>query len=238
MNPGTGDPVWRSDSPASHVAVIAALRYEAQILLGMREMTARVHVSGPGSERAARAAREAIATGAEALVSFGLAGGLVADATNGTVVLPTRVVAGDSSWPTDAPWRERLVETLGSGLRLLEGSLCSVSRTVTEPAAKAELATATGAAAVDMESAAIAEVAAAGGRPFVAIRVVADGPDDALPTHVETLVTADGRTRLIGVLPMLVAPRQLARLIALGRQSEKARRVLRQVATRLAGASA
>jgi adenosylhomocysteine nucleosidase len=198
-------------------------------------MGGRVHVSGPGGERAARAARAAIADGAEALVSFGLAGGLVERAANGTVILPVRVIGDGETWTTDAAWRQRLVEALGAACRVLEGTLCSVARTVTEPEAKVALAAATGADAVDMESAAVARVATAAGRPFVAVRVVADGPADALPPNVEKLVTDDGRTRLAGLLPMLVSPRQLARLIALGRQSERAREVLRQVAAILTG---
>jgi adenosylhomocysteine nucleosidase len=228
------------------VAIIAALELESRIFeRALRKSSPRaggraaashpaVYCSGPGPERAARAAARAIEAGARALVSFGLAGGLRADAEPGTVLLPARVVDAAGAFESDALWRERLAAMLAPGFRVLEAPLVSVDRVVTEVADKAALAGRFGAAAVDLESAAIARAAARARLPFVALRVVADGPSDALPAKVESLVTADGRTRLVGLLGLFAAPGQIPALIRLGCRSSRARAVLAQVADRVA----
>src|SRR5512138_3456556 len=48
--------------------------------------------SGPGPERAAQCATAAVAAGAQALVSWGLAGALAAELMPGTVIAPRRVI--------------------------------------------------------------------------------------------------------------------------------------------------
>jgi len=66
----------------STVAVIVALGIErAMLQKSFRAGAAPLGIlqSGPGPERAARAATAALASGAQALVSWGLAGGLAAD---------------------------------------------------------------------------------------------------------------------------------------------------------------
>jgi adenosylhomocysteine nucleosidase len=239
MESGTGDPVWHLNAPAARVAVIAALELEARILRRiLPPASCLLTVSGPGRERAARAARAALEQGAGALVSWGLAGGLAAGAGTGSVLLPDRVLAADGAWPTDPAWRRRLEAVLGPDPGVLSAPLYTAARVVTGAAAKAALAASTGAAAVDLESAGIAEVAAAAGRPFVAIRVVADGPDASLPDGVERLITAGGRLRLAGLPAMLASPRRLRQLLALGRQSRTARAVLARLAASLAGTAA
>jgi adenosylhomocysteine nucleosidase len=232
MESGTGIPVWHSDA---RVAVIAALELEAGLLRqALPPGAALIQVSGPGRERAEAAARDALGHGAQALVSWGLAGGLDAAATTGSVLLPERVLAADGSWDTDPVWRRRLADALDASFRVLAGALYSATGVVTEVQAKRELAARSGAIAVDMESAGIARVAAAAGLAFVALRVVADGPADCLPHGVEQLVTAGGRTRLAGLPAMLVSPRRLGLLVGLGRSSRRARGVLGQVAAQLA----
>jgi len=235
MHSGTGDPVWRSDSPASRVALIAALELEARILRDvLGERSARILISGPGPERAGRAARQAVETGAEALIAWGLAGGLAGDTSSGTVVLPSRLISAAGEWRADAVWRERLSRVVGSRFDLNEAPLYSADRVLTTPEAKAALAACTGACAVDMESAAVARDAAEAGLPCVALRVVADGARDALPEGVETLVSADGSVRFATLAPFVASPRRFWRLLRLARRSRHARTVLRQVAEVLA----
>jgi adenosylhomocysteine nucleosidase len=236
MELDTGDPVWRSDSPDSRVAVIAALELEAQILRRVWPSGCpRIHVSGPGVERAARAAMEALEAGAERLMSWGLAGGVLPAAVTGSVILPERLQSDDGEWLPDPAWRDRIANVIGRRFRVVGGVLFTSDRVLTTPAAKAELGARTGATAVDMEAAAVARVAAAAGAPFVAVRVIADGPGDALPDEIERLVTADGRTRLAGLPRMLVSPRRFGRLVRLGGRSRQARVVLRRLAESLAG---
>lgn len=236
MDSGTGDPVWRSDSAASRVAVIVGLRLEAKVLRRIRAPDRpRVCISGPGSERAFLAATGAIDEGAKALMSFGLAGGIGAGADTGTVVVPETLKSDAGAWKADPPWRQRLILALKPGFRLLEGPIYSAGAVVVTPRDKAGLASSTGAVAVDMESAGIARAAAEAGLPFVAIRVVADGPEDSLPENVETLVSASGGTRLSGLPAMLLSFRRLHLLAGLALRSRRARAELARVIRVLSG---
>lgn len=235
MERGAGDPVWRSEAPASRIALVAALELEARVpRAALGERSPPVYVSGPGPERAAVAAQRAIAAGARALIAFGLAGGLAAPATSGAVLLPRELKCKDGEWTAEPGWRERLAGCLAPRFALVDLPLFTGDRVLVTPAEKAALAARTGAAAVDMESAAIARAAAEAGIPCVVLRVVADGPDDRLPDGVEALVTAEGRTRFAGLPVFLASPGRLKRLLTLAARSRQAREVLASVVARLA----
>jgi len=230
MESGTGDPVWRSSSPTSRLAVISALTLEARIpktVLGDRCPT--VYVCGPGHERAFAAAKRAIAAGADALIAWGLAGGLSPQAGTAAVVLPKTVVRDAQTWRADSAWRDRLALVLGSEFQLIEGPLYSADRVLTTPQAKAALAARSGAVAVDMESAAVAKAAAESGLPCVALRVIADGPRDTLPENVEALVTEKGQTCYRSLVGFIGSPRRLRLLLNLAGKSRDARRQLKRV---------
>ncbi len=230
MESGTGGPVLCSEVCASRVALVAALELEARIPQDLAQSAApAVYTSGPGRERAFAAAKNAVAAGAGALVSWGLAGGLSPDAATGTVVLPTTIVNGSGEWRTDDAWRERLAARLSGALPVTERPLYTADRVLTRPVAKAELAARSGAVAVDMESSGLARAAAEAGLPFIVLRVVADAAEDELPEDIEALVTDDGRTRYRGLAGVLTSPRQLGLLLRLARNSGRARSVLKQV---------
>jgi adenosylhomocysteine nucleosidase len=108
--------------------------------------------------------------------------------------------------------------------------MATVSQTVATPEAKAALRAATGAVAVDMESAAILEAAAARGCSSLVVRAVSDDARDTLPDELMRLMGADGRIRCGGVLA-LAHPRVLRRALQLRRSS---RRALETVASSLA----
>ncbi len=176
-------------APAT-VAVIVALgieRASLQKTLSAAQVPLGLLQSGPGSERAARAATAALASGAHALVSWGFAGGLAADLAPGAVVLPRRVRAADGSkFDADPAWHAALVRALRADLAPRLEDLVSVTAALTTPEQK-KAAGASGAIAVDMESAAIAAVAARARAPFVALRVIVDAADDSLPRRRRTL---------------------------------------------------
>lgn len=213
------------------VAVIAALAVERACLdrAGVDSFVA-VHQSGPGRVRAAAAARAAVAAGAETLVSWGLAGGLVAGAAPGDVVIPARIVSSEGIWLTDARWLAALHALLAADFTLHAGALASVDRVLESPASKDRIARDTGAVAADMESAGIAAVAAESGIPFAAVRVVADGHADALPAGIEHWVDAGGGQRLAPLLRVVFAPTQWSDLCLLASRYRIASRTLRNVA--------
>jgi hypothetical protein len=89
-----------------------------------------------------------------------------------------------------------------------------------------------------MESAGVAEAAAAAGLPFLALRAIADTADDALPEGADRLVTAAGKTAWRELLPFLVSPRALGLLIRLGLRSRRARAQLGRALGVLGGSRA
>ena len=80
-----------------------------------------------------------------------------------------------------------------AGLDPFSGDLCSIDRVVVTAREKRELRENTGARAVDMESAAIAQKAAGWGLPFQAVRAVSDTADDDLPLDFNLFRDAEGR---------------------------------------------
>ncbi len=190
--------------------------------------------SGPGPERAAQSARAAVAAGAQALVSWGLAGGLAPDVQPGTVVLPRRVIMQrGETFAVAGAWHERLA-TLASEFSMTFGDLLTVPAALGSPAAKAAAATALAAVAVDMESASIAAVAARARVPFVALRVVVDAQGDALPDGAENWIDARGNTRGAAALGAIVRPGEWQALWRLAQRYRKANAVLVRLAQSVA----
>lgn len=186
---------------------------------------------------AAQSAQALVSAGAGALVSWGMAGGLDPALVAGTVFLPSEVVASDGTTLLTAPsWRERLSEALraqgGPVLPVvLHGRLLTSPRAIGSLADKAALFHQTGAAAVDMESLAIAEIAHTHRLPFLAIRVIVDSAEDALPRAVTAAADSEGQLqvwRLMGALAR--APADVAPLIRLAQRYRVANRSLAAIA--------
>jgi nucleoside phosphorylase len=190
--------------------------------------------SGPGPTRAAAAAARALDAGARLLVSFGFAGALDAALVSGTVLAPRRVLAEGAAPLVVSPrWHAR-VAALADEFPLASGDLLTVPAALESPAAKRAAARASGAMAVDMESAAVAGAAASAGVPFVALRVVVDTLDDALPRGAEQWIDEQGNRRLAPVLRAVFSAGQWRPLVTLTRRYGVARRVLGRLAHALA----
>ncbi len=218
-------------TPASRVAIITALAVEkASLARELRRSGGAWHVlqSGPGPERAAHAARSALAGGAAALVSWGLVGALDAALGAGDVVLPRRVLrAGTAAVLADPAWHARLA-SLG-GFRATYGDLLTVDAALESPEAKGAAAGATGCVAVDMEAAAIGAVAAAANVPFVALRVVVDTLADRLPA-AEDWIDERGNRRFAAALRAVARPTEWRTLLTLGQRYRVASAVLDRLA--------
>lgn len=188
------------------LAVIAALDVERKCLGGERS-DYFVLQSGPGPERAAGAARLAASRGASALMSWGLAGSLAPGLMPGTVLVPARILDSEGSEMPVAPaWRAALNDALSAEFALSGDALVSVDDVLETPEAKSRAALEFGAAACDMESAAIAAVAREAGLPFVALKVIADADGDRLPRQIGHWVDPLGNRRLAPLLSALTDP--------------------------------
>lgn len=211
---------------AAVLGVVCALPSEARHL--GRTLSRRPHIevladgkllalTGMGCTAAGSGAQKLVACGAHALVSFGLAGALDPQLSAGAIFLPSEVLAESGErLSTDVLWRTRLRAALNGRAPAGSGALLSTRHPVGAVAAKAALFKSTQARAVDMESFGVGAVAHGARLPFIAVRVIVDGADDALPSAVIAATAADGHTSTLRLLQQLLRrPRELAPLLRL-----------------------
>jgi len=190
-------------------------------------------VSGVGVSAAAAGARRLAASGARALISWGVAGGLDPGLAAGTLVLPREIISPDNvSFATATDWREHVRSAIEAQYAVCTGSLLTCRAPLGSVAAKARAFRETAAVAVDMESSAVAEVAAAQRIPFLAVRAIVDGAADEIPGAALMAATAGTATLRIGRLlaTLARAPGELPALIRLAGRYGRARRALSAVA--------
>jgi adenosylhomocysteine nucleosidase len=200
------------------IGVVVGLKAEARIA---RRLGWRVAVGGGSAAGATRAARTLLAEGMEALVSFGLAGGLAPALRPGDIVIPAAVLADGRSYAADPSLRRRL-RGLPEGGAMIGAAVAAITA-----GEKAALFHATRALAVDLESGAVAREAAGAGRPFGVLRAVCDPAGRSLPPLALAALSDAGSMRLDTVLASLARhPWQLPALLALGRDAAAARRAL------------
>jgi len=223
------------------IGIVSALVAEARALgpaarhgAGLRRLAdgALLAVSGIGEGAAAAAARRLVLAGATGLASFGMAGGLDPALICGAVLLPEEVMARDGVTvsATAGDWRQRLRAALPASCIACGGRLLTSGRPIGTPEAKAAAWRQSRAAAVDMESAAVAQVAGQAGVPFIVLRVIVDTASDELPAAV-IAASGSGQPRLGRLLgELLRAPREVGALIRLSARYRIATRVLAAVA--------
>jgi hopanoid-associated phosphorylase len=206
-------------APGALPVVVAAtgLAREARIAAG----TGVVAVAcGGDARRLAVALEREAANGAGAIISFGIAGGLVADARPGAWIVGRSIVAATSRWTCDAAWTQLLLRRLpGALLADVAGSAAPLNR----PIDKRALHEATGAIAVDTESHVAAAVAAVYRLPFAAFRVIADPVEEGLPAAAAVALGPRGKVRLGAIAASLArTPGQLPALMRTARSARTA----------------
>jgi hopanoid-associated phosphorylase len=208
---------------SASILVVTGLAREARIAAGPG-----VAVLAGGGAEGLEARIEALVRRErpEAIVSFGLAGALAPGLAPGDLVVATAVLAGHERLECDLGWRERIVGGLAAARLWGHGrgaaDVLGSKAMITSADAKGVLHAQTGAAIVDMESAAAARVATVYGLPLAVIRAVSDGAGQSLPKAVLSGMKPDGGMNLAGVLASLARdPRQLPALIRTGREAER-----------------
>ena len=222
------------------LGVVAALEAEARRLgpqvrrpdgLATLSDGALLAVSGMGGALAAIASQRLADAGVTALMSFGLAGGLDPALRAGSIVLPSEVISLEGArFFTAGAWRERFRVVIAEQQPVAAGKLLTSPQPLAAVADKAATFRRTGAVAVDMESFGIAQVAAARGLPFIAVRVIVDTAADVLP---RAIVAASGAGQVDTwrlILGVAAAPLNLIAVIRLARQYRSATRALAAVA--------
>jgi len=212
----------------SRVAIVAALERE------VRPLTKKWHVSekeyegrkfrffennetvlvcgGIGAEAARRSAQAVIALYQPKIIySVGFAGALDKRLRVGDIVEPARII--------DASDGSSIKMNCGEGLLVSFESVATAEQ-------KKKLADSYGAQAVDMEAAAVATAAEAGGAAFAAIKVVSDETEHSLPS-MERFIDSHGQLleRQFAIFAAL-RPWLWISVLRLGRNSARASRVL------------
>ena len=204
--------VDRESTCVRGVGIITAMRVEARCITPLRlpfnklirlGENGAIWLSGMGADAAREAAEGLKTSGATALISFGFAGALVPSLKPGDLILP-EFIHTDRLLQVDLSWRESLQQRLPVHLNVAGGILAASVDVLVSGAAKRELALATGACAVDMESGAVAEAAAQAAIPFLAIRAISDPVEFSPPPVLLGVVRPDGRADLGRLLPLLL----------------------------------
>lgn len=199
------------------LGVVTGLEAEARLA---RRLGAPVEAGGGTADGARAAAERLIRAGVRGLLSFGLAGGLDPALRPGDVLVPERVLSDSGSWATDPALRH----ALGRGRA---DPVFGGGTVLATAAAKRDLHARTGAAAVDLESAEVAEVAQRYGLPFAVLRAVCDPAHRDLPLAALVALDGGGRIGMVRVLRAVAArPREVPALLALGADAARARRSL------------
>lgn len=187
----------------------------------------RVAIGGGLPAGAEAAAEELVAHGVTALISFGLAGGLDPALPAGTLVVPEMVIEDGRHYLTDPALSARFgIPTTRS---VLAGHTI-----LSDPAAKHAARAATGAAIIDLESGAVARVAARHNLPFAVLRAVCDPASRALPPLALAALDAGGRISPGRVIAALLRhPGQIPALLGLARDAMRARAALMAAVRRI-----
>jgi adenosylhomocysteine nucleosidase len=158
--------------------------------------------------------------GVTALVSFGVAGGLDPALRPGTILVPHEVLTDGECVRTD----QALGRRLGMPSPIIMFGADSIVGSV---AAKTALFESTRAVAVDMESGAVARVAARHGIPFAVLRAICDPAERDLPPAALIPPNRHGSIRLARIIGSVFSqPKQLPFLPALAADAAAARRAL------------
>jgi adenosylhomocysteine nucleosidase len=199
----------------TRIGIVTGLAREAK---HWRGSNALVRCHGPGPSNARHAAESLIAEGVDVLMSFGVAGALDPKLQPGDIIVATEVISPDGTrYPAEA------------GTSGIAGTLATSAEPVTSAAEKRLLFERTGAIAVDMESAAVADVARAAGARFMAVRAIADPADHSLPRAAIAALRPDGN---VNYLALLARPWDWGGLLALAADMRRADRALREAARR------
>lgn len=187
--------------------------------------------TGIGPLNIERLAAQLTDIGAAGLVSIGTAGGLADHVPAGSVLLPKRIMRADrDALRVDRDWHGRIEAALSKRFDVRTDSLVTVDRVVRDPGEKRSLNAATGAAAVDMESADLAAAASRTHIPFITLRVVLDACEDAIPPIIAVALDHAGNPQPARVLSALLRhPGDLPGLLRIVARLRTASRVLQEV---------
>jgi adenosylhomocysteine nucleosidase len=211
-----------SDKGAGFVIAATGLHIEARI--AARSGGVRAVVGGGVAARLDELVRQLADEGGEAIISFGIAAGLAPQCAAGACLIGREVVYAGTVFSADPAWTASIKKIIGSADLV---RIAGTDRPLTRPSEKESLHQASGAAAADMESHVVAQIAAELGLPFAVLRVIADPAERALPPAVLAGMRTDGGIDVGAVLASLAkSPHQLPEFIRIAAEAARARAAL------------
>ncbi len=229
-------------------AIFCALRWECRpVLRALRQVERRqigrwkawraalrdgeivVVQTGVGMERAREAARAVTASGAfDLFLSAGCAGALDGALRAGDLVVARSIVADGARFDSDAVFETRATEVCTRlNLPFRCGPVLTSPLVLTSAVARQKAVEASGAIAVEMEAAGIAQIASEHGVGIGEVRAVLDSADVELHESGDFMDPESGRLKPLGVVRFVAShPSAASHLWALRRMMGAAERSL------------
>lgn len=192
-------------------------------------------LSGSGSENASIAAQKLLAHGATQLISWGCAGALAPYLKAGDLIIPSAILTKkNTQLNTHTQWSGQVVKLLENRIKCYNGQLLESESVISLASHKAIQFQQTQALAVDMESAAVARIAAQAQLPFIALRSIVDPAQLDLPEAINYAMSDKGIVSIPKLMLYLcVHPGELPRLVRLGLHFNAASKTLKHLAQQL-----
>jgi adenosylhomocysteine nucleosidase len=191
--------------------VIAATGLRTEARIATRSDRVRGVAGGGDAVRLEQLIQQSIAEGGQAIISFGIAGGLTLDKAAGTCLVGSDVVHNGNCYRADAAWAARIGEAIGRSELV---RIAGIDQPVTHPSEKQALHEESNAVAADMESHIVARLAAGHGLRFAVLRVISDPGGRGLPPAALAGMGSDGTVDFRAVIRSVVtSPGQLPALI-------------------------
>jgi len=183
-------------------------------------------VSGIGYTSSLNATKELIKLNVDALISWGIAGATCNSVNTGDLILAESVVCEyrERIYNASSDWYKKIIYHFDSSLsNILKGSVVSTNDICSTSEKKIELFKKTGALAIDMESAAMAEVAIDNNIDFIVIRAIADNASLNIPEALIKNIDGFGRVKIIKlIISCLLHPSQINQIFLLAISYKKA----------------
>lgn len=200
------------------VGIVTGLTAEAQIAAALSSLVA---VGGGTHAGAEMAAERLVFRSARLLISFGVAGGLDPALAPGALVVPRLLWDAGEVFAADP----ELLAALGGATHARAAGGRDILAAASE---KAALFARSGAVAVDLESAAVARVAASHGLGFAVVRAVCDPAGRDLPPAALAALDQGGAIGMFRVAgSVLRRPSQIPALLRLAGDAAAAQAALR-----------
>jgi len=181
--------------------VIAATGLRAEARIAARSANVRAVAGGGDGARLAQLIEYSVAEGGQAIISFGIAAGLVPSLAAGACLVGREVLYAGICHRADTAWTARMEEAIGTAMRV---AIAGVDRPLKSASEKRALNAESGAVAADMESHIVARLATRHRLPFAVLRVIADPAEREIPSAALAGLRSDGGLDPLGVISSLL----------------------------------